>query len=521
MVLKKALRVALPGQKLDPFLIFFGFLGLYALSLIQVHTYDALNYAAAVQTGTRDLFGLLQPHHLVYNVAGRVFFRLWELAGWRGGSLLPLQVLNAFISSFSLALFYRLLAGLTRRPVALVATALLAVTHGYWLYTVEVEVYLLSAAFLIATFYALTRPVTHVYRQGLVAGALLGLAVLAHQSNLLFGLVALAAALSLQLDRGQKARLLLSLGAAAFLTAFIPYAAAILVLKLDSPRAILFWLTTYVQMGSWGKLQANAPLQALGGIWNTLAVSNQEFPLFGSLFVVLLVGLVSWAAWQANRRISGLCLVWIAAYGLFFTWWEPSNLEFWIAILPPVFTLLALSANRLTGPARSWALLGLAALVPLLAGYNWSAGISLLRDPAADARRQNALDITRCMAPGEKVLLASPLLAPWLNYFGKVETLPVESAFLVADREQATDVPQQAFAQLQQAIDASLGANRRIFAAGEALESTALIQRYGVSTSQVQSFFDGYSLRRTKCVYLASYLPGFPSFAVYLIRPKK
>ena len=43
---------------------------------------------------------------------------------------------------------------------------------------------------------------------------------------------------------------------------------------------------------------------------------------------------------------------WVLVYGAFFLWWEPDNIEFWIASLPPALLLLALALRgaRRRGP---------------------------------------------------------------------------------------------------------------------------------------------------------------------------
>src|SRR3712207_1781086 len=43
------------------------------------------------------------------------------------------------------------------------------------------------------------------------------------------------------------------------------------------------------------------------------------------------------------RVLAALCFVWLVPYVVFFIWWEPLNIEFWIAPWVPLAILLALT----------------------------------------------------------------------------------------------------------------------------------------------------------------------------------
>jgi hypothetical protein len=58
-------------------------------------------------------------------------------------------------------------------------------------------------------------------------------------------------------------------------------------------------------------------------------------------------------------------LGWIVVFGIFFAWWAPERVEFWIAWFVPLLTVVALASPRRTPgvPRRSWRVTGfLAAL---------------------------------------------------------------------------------------------------------------------------------------------------------------
>jgi hypothetical protein len=63
---------------------------LYLATLSNHHTGDSIGYALAIARA--DLALLLDPYHPVLHPVGLLFYRLWQLAGWTGRALLPLQV---------------------------------------------------------------------------------------------------------------------------------------------------------------------------------------------------------------------------------------------------------------------------------------------------------------------------------------------------------------------------------------------------------------------------------------------
>ncbi|MGB9695782.1 MAG: hypothetical protein ACP5P3_02165 [Ignavibacteria bacterium] len=49
-----------------------------------------------------------------------------------------------------------------------------------------------------------------------------------------------------------------------------------------------------------------------------------------------------------NSLITRILIIWIVIHSIFIWWWYPSNLEFWIQILPAVVILFALSYSNIT-----------------------------------------------------------------------------------------------------------------------------------------------------------------------------
>jgi hypothetical protein len=505
----------LANFRYDYLAIFIGAAILYALTLVKAHTYDALSYTNAVQAGTRNLTTLLNPHHLIYNTLGLILYRLSTFLGWKGGALLPLQTLNIFLGSLGLVLFYILACNMVDRRLAAVITCLLAVAHGYWLYSVEVEVYILSVVFLAATLVVLSHPQANEREAAILAGGLLGCAMLAHQTNVLFLFV--IAVYVWKTDLTGKLRWCLYFGITCAFVVVVPYLIAIRLLGLETPSQIIYWLTTYAHLGRWGILRPNTLLLAATGLRDALVAASPVFPPVLNLLLLPPLAALFWAASRIKEKATLMCLVWFGVYALFFTWWEPVNLEFWIVPLLPLFLLLALVVGRSTGMYSRRGLMGLVVMVPVLAGLNWTINLYPLRFLANDPRHTNALAVTACMEKGDEIFLSNYLLAPWLIYYGKVEPFPVDKAFTAAERAGVQDVPTEAFTQLRKEIRTALRTRGRIFVAGEAMTTTISSSKYHLQDADLAAFFYQYPMQETSCTYTATYLLNTPSFKVYII----
>src|SRR4051812_10604915 len=170
---------------------------LYLLTLAANHSEaeDGIRYAVDVRSG--DSHALSNSAHLAYNWLNYGVWHLLRALGYDGGPLHAMQVLNAVLGGIGVALlWYTLTTAGAGRVATAAGCALLALSFGYWFYSAESEVYLLSTVCLIAclglAWRVATRP-TLVAFAGL--GAANGLAVLAHNTNVLFAVVAVVAAI--------------------------------------------------------------------------------------------------------------------------------------------------------------------------------------------------------------------------------------------------------------------------------------------------------------------------------------
>jgi hypothetical protein len=343
---------------------------------------DSLAYAAGIRSG--GAVDVLNQNHLAWGAIGWAFYNGARGLGIADSPLVPLQVLDALLGAAGLGLLWRFLrvGGWSLRETA-GACGLLAFSYGYWFYSGEAEVYILSALSLIVCLLLAhraaldSRPLTF----GLL-GAANGFAVLAHDTNVLFAFVAAAAlVLAAQRDSVRAAvRGALAYAGGAVAVVVPAYAGAAAALGFGSFREFWDWLTAYTGRGRWGHIAAEAIPQGVVGAGRALVGSHFLFALdpgrtlepigggdqgqqlylmrdYPDVVAVILIplGLAAlalvvaalvarlrdrpWRERDAATTLDLLCLAWLVPYTLFFLYWEPLNAEFWIAWWVPVAIL--------------------------------------------------------------------------------------------------------------------------------------------------------------------------------------
>ncbi|RRR65817.1 MAG: DUF2723 domain-containing protein [Candidatus Viridilinea halotolerans] len=444
---------------------------IYLLTLTDVHTYDALSYILDVERKPwRELF---HPHHLAYGPLGALVHGGAAALGWAHGAERPLQVMNALAGALGVALFARLVGRtLPHGPLAaLLASLLLGGSYAYWYYAIEVEVYTIAAIFLIVALGLMLR-LAQKPQPGLAMalGFTQGLAVLFHQTNVLVSLPALVAlALGLQAQRqplvGKPAlRLVAAYGLPlAFVVGGAYLGIGVGLSGLHDVHALYAWMAGYTTTGFWGGPLGWERLPLLAqGLAQTLALPGGG--VVGLVLLTLL--LLRWRNLrEAPRGLVALSLSWLAIYGAFFIWWEPDNIEFWIASLPP-FYLLLLAALFGKGAARDqhWPLLAalLCGLWMLGANFGvvWARG-----DAERDVQRVIAAALAEASGPGDLLVVPDDMLELYLPFYaGREQVVSLNQAVA----QVGSDWP-QACALLQGRIETALASGYGVLVAEAAL----------------------------------------------------
>jgi hypothetical protein len=477
---------------------------IYLTTLTQVHTFDALSYVTSVER--KPWTQVFHPHHLAYGPLGVLALHAGRALGYAGGAALPMQLVNAIAGALGMALFYAIVRRVTQRDdLALASALLLGGGYAYWYYAVEIEVYTVAALFLIVCLSIFTQPGWWRSRRSLL---MLGLAqagaVLFHQTNvLLCGPVLIFALYDLRSGKSQESRTENQLNGSWFsvlgswlqrwwlyaltlaLMVVLPYLfVGVVVSGFRSWAAFDAWLTEYARTGWWGgPITAQKWAGLAAGLADTLAQPGGA--LLGFLLLGLLLTYRRSLLFGPHPLVAGL-LAWLLVYGAFFLWWEPDNIEFWIASMPPALLLLALAlrGTRRWGPGAWLALaMGVAA-----AGVNYGA-IARRGDAATDLQRLVARELAARSQPADLLLVPDGLLELYLPYYEQHDNfLSLNQALF--DNGDDWD---RACAAVRARVDTTLHAGARVFFSDETLRPPALLlERHRLQPAQVTTCFAPY-----------------------------
>lgn len=496
-----------------PLLVALLCLFLYLSTLTNVHTFDALSYVLDVDR--KPWQELFHPHHLAYGPLGALVRNLAHALGQAGSARMPLQITNALAGALGVALFFALLRDQTRRiDLAICGALLLGASYAYWYYAVEVEVYTIAALFLVLCLWLMARLLRQpTPGQWAALGLFQGLATLFHQTNVLLCVpVALVLLLSLRSTPAQpqtlptKLRRLFVAGCWYALPLGLVVGGSYLTVGFGisgfrSWEQFVTWMTKYARTGWWGGPITNTKWADLGqGLTDTLAQPG------GALLGLLLLGLLLFylRALALAQRNLALCLgLWLLTYGAFFLWWEPDNIEFWIASLPPaiLLLLLALGAGGPRWHPGVWVALaiGITAL-----GLNYDAIVR--RGMASyDLQRRIASLIATQSTPDDLLMVPDGLQELYLPYYeGRSNVFSLNQALFTSSGNWDS-----ACAEVQARIKRTLESGIAVVI-GAAVQQPEprFLQRFGLTQAQVAACFAPYrsGLRQ---LAMGADLPGY------------
>ena len=544
-------------------------LSLYLLTRTAVHTYDALSYILDVDR--KPWQELFHPHHLAYGALGALIKSAARARGWADSAERLFQGANALAGAAGVALFGTLVRRAVEVPPAQSATAswqqrtssvlagatgalLLAANYAYWYYAVEVEVYTIAALFLVVCLgLLLTLARAPSPRLAATLGLAQGCAVLFHQTNVLLCIPALVAFAMPLADEGRTAldkRLLRLLVAYALPLALIVGGSYLWVgLGVSGFRSwgeLTTWMAGYATTGFWGGAVDGGKVVRLGqGL--TASLAQPGGALVGLALLAIL--LVSWRGLRtAPRGAVAISFSWLLVYGAFFLWWEPDNIEFWIASMPPFYLLLVLAvfgtqtrfvaalpslavphtagaisrkaakpqsrkaplgwdtpnghvesanAETLAQGRKAWrpALLVVCALTMLATNY---VAITRRGNAALDLQRVTARELAAQSTPGDLLVLPDGLPELYLPFYedrNNVTSLSRAMAGAHGDWPAACEL-------LRSRIDGALSGGYAVLIGAEALRPTPAPQgeprtpaeRFGLSPDEVASCYAPYQL---------------------------
>lgn len=509
--------------------IFLCALTLYLLTLTQVHTFDALSYILDVDR--KPWPELFHPHHLAYGPLGALIRSIAAASGWQSSAELLLQITNALAGAAGVALFAALIQRIVAQqrrgaqqspsagrnwPLAPLGALLLGGAYAYWYYAVEVEVYTIAAMFLII---ALGLMLSLIERPSVglavALGVAQGLAVLFHQTNVLLCVPALVALIGSQRSevRGRtlgagahthkKSRAIIRLTPEpALLTAYLLPLGMIVggaylwvgvgVSGFRSWAALYGWAAGYTQTGWWGGAIDTTRWALLAQGLSATFSDQIGAPVGLGLGLTLLLNLRGLAL--IPRATLAVLVSWLLTYGAFFLWWEPDNIEFWIASLPPAILLLLLA---LRGPYQEQRIgYSLALLLGGAALASNFGAISARGDAGRDLQRRITAALAERSAPGDLLLVPDGLQELYLPFYaGRDQVFSLNQAM----QQAGGDWP-GACALIQQRIDLALRSGYGALIADAAIrpqpappgEPPSPAERFGLSAEEVARCYAGF-----------------------------
>jgi len=333
----------------------------YLSYLPATYTYDGMVFASKIESAHVPLRYIFPPHHLLYNFLGRCLY-FWGRengASWDG--LVALQFFDILTGVLGVILTFHLLVRKTNdRLVSFLSAAGLSFTFSYWYFSTSPGVRIFATVTPLFVWYLLTyleRETPPVF--GLVLGFAHALAVLGHQTNLLLTPAFIG---GICLSDKKTLEKLKTLGYYLFaLTtgALGPYLfVGRYVWQKETYEKWLWWFFAYLHVKQWGGNFQPAGFEA-GKAAMVQAFLSRSHPdetlaaslTFGSvkmLFqctVLVLLGLfllrIKWL-WKEHPRSCFVGLFWLLAFVPFFVWWEPWNIEFWVASTVPCWILMSI-----------------------------------------------------------------------------------------------------------------------------------------------------------------------------------
>lgn len=339
-------------------LVFAISLTVYTLTLSQSHYSDAISIAVWAENPS----GCLLANHVLYPWVTIFFYRAWQLLGWDGGPLLPLQVFSAIAGATAVYFMYKiaLLLSNSQRPALWIAAGF-GLSAGIWSYSVDIESVTTPLAVSLLFIYILllnSKPAS--IRKAALLGFVAALAIATYETSACLVLAGIVGYLVNPLlegaERFRKAALFTAF--AVVMTTPIMILAAVASCGVTTWQGLVDWQFVYSSYGTWGKPSVRGTVQAFSALLRSVAGYPGTNELFLSAWIRQ-AGPWQRAAWAAlaivvvtaltatmiailkkqkranpdQRRALAVIAVWGSINSLFAWYWVPGDISFWVPTL--------------------------------------------------------------------------------------------------------------------------------------------------------------------------------------------
>lgn len=438
-------------------------------------SHDSINYLHQIVKGE----GLFHQHHLLYHFVANKWLILLRSVFPGVAPHYLVESFTAFWGSGVLAicyLFFRNRFGVGK-VLSLLGVLVIAFSYGTWFYSVNVEVYMPPMFFILCSLYVITKT-TPQQTDIWMIGLLHAMAVLFHQVNILFCIVALFWIVSNRKAIHAGKALL-----AYVVTGLLLVGGAYIIIGWfveghDNITAFSDWLLGYtVGHGYWRPFGAESLVQVLTGfsrafigahfvfqlpsVKDSLQSSFHSHSLTDEVFLSQQIGAgMAWvlaaltvvfvlmmltlvvrsieilSALPRRRTLVFPLVICLAVYAVFFTFWMPEILEFWILQMVIVWLLVigTLPSMRLPFRFRRTTWLGILAVV--LFAINYTGSMKWLQRAENDWYYVEVKKISGAGAGDLVIIEDNWILKDYVRYFTSAEVIATDEPSF--DREEAS-----------------------------------------------------------------------------------
>lgn len=434
------------------FFIYFSVLGLYLFSLQNNFSasHDAITYLNHITKGEH----LFHPHHLLYNAVVNVWLNLWHF-------IFPSIPLHYIIESFSAVsgsgivlvcyIFF------TRRfflnySASAVCSVIVAFSYGVWSYSTNIEVYAPSILFSLLVLLRLSKKEITNYDLLVISGLHI-LAILFHQVNVLLTPVIVFYIFKLHDSKWRAVALYLIPAILIVLTSYI--IAAWFYADEKSLNGIMRWTLFYAtELDYWHPFSYNTLPYVLTGLGHAFIGAHfvfripsladkltgglSEHSLSDELFLssslsngfatallflsflvaIMMIYLIVQFIINIRRRFSlvqGILVSSLLIYSLFFIFWMPENLEFWIFQSVIIWMLILGNPSFFS---RKFSIIIPAGIAASLFVINYFGSIELLGKKDSDLYYSRVNTVSKIIEQGDIIILEEPwILDGYVDYF--------------------------------------------------------------------------------------------------------
>ena len=445
--------------------VFLGSLLFFLLSLAENFSgpHDSITYL----NGIVDGYPLVNQHHLLYHYAAYCWLQCCQFVFPNVKNYYLVEAFSAIWGSCTLAVVYSFFRNRFGFSTLLSVISLLPVafSYGVWFYSINIEVYAPPLFFILMALYLITKPKINSRDWYLIISFHI-LAVLFHQINILFAIVILwklwqqrKSVPWLKWISAYALNGTIFVGGAYFIVGWI-------VEKQNTIPKWVSWIRGYAGSDTyWHSLSMKTPLNVgygfshafLGGhfvfqvppVKNMLSNSLSSHSLGDEMFIArsiqpsiaillsvltgILVILMGWLTvrflrnfrtlWSKQKEILLPIVLSFFSYSIFFVFWMPEILEFWI--LQTVLIWLVLIGTMTTG--KTFALKPLPTALTLgilLFCINYFGSIRWMQSKEYDLYYVKTRNLEEIASSKDLLILQDGwILKDFVHYFTKIPSI--------------------------------------------------------------------------------------------------